>query len=86
MVLQFPLSEQQRWQLFSKLQGVNLLLMVMFLASSIYQHSPVRYLLFMAYAALWVSGILIPSEKMHRFFWLNVLMLLVCLYLGPSLV
>ncbi len=86
MVLTFPLSSAQRWQLYSNLQGINLLLMAAFLASSIYQHSPARYLLFMGYAALWVSGILIPSEKMHRFFGLNVLMLLVCLWLGPAIV
>lgn len=86
MVLTFPLAERQRWQLYTNLQGINLLLMVAFLASSIYQHSPVRYLLFMGYTALWASGILIPSEKMHRFFWLNVLMLLVCLWLGPGVV
>ena len=86
MVLTFPLTEPQRWQLYSKLQGINLLLVGMFTWSGFYEHSPLRLLLATCYAGLWLSGVLAPGEKFSRFFGLNVLMLLVCFYIGPAMV
>lgn len=86
MVLTFPLAERQRWQLYSKFQSGNLLLLITFLAVSIWQHSPVSYLLFMAHAALWVLGIVAPGQGMNRFFALSTLLLIVSLRLGYVLV
>jgi hypothetical protein len=85
MVVQFPLTSAQRWQLYSKLQAVNLLLVIMFIWSGYVEHSPLRFLLAVGYAALWVAGVRIPSENMSFFFGLNVVMLLVCIFLGPAL-
>jgi len=45
MVVQFPLTSAQRWQLYSKLQAVNLLLVIMFIWSGYGQHSPLRFLM-----------------------------------------
>lgn len=86
MILTFPLAEQQRWQLYSKLQGINLLLIGMFIWSGFYEHSPLRFLLAACYAGLWWCGVWAPGEKFNRFFGLNLLMLFICIYLGPALV
>lgn len=63
-----------------------MLLLITFLAVSIYYHSPLSYLLFMAHAALWVLGIVAPGERMNRFFGLSILLLIVSLCLGFALV
>jgi hypothetical protein len=86
MVLTFPLAERQRWQLYSKFQDAHLLLLIMFLAVSIYQHSPLAYLLFMAHTGVWVLGVAAPGEGMKRFFGLSTLLLIVSLRLGYALV
>ncbi|MCR5890399.1 hypothetical protein LRS06_21970 [Hymenobacter sp. J193] len=83
------LPAQQRWQLFSLLQGANLLLMAMLLANSLFLPSPLSYVLFTAHAIVWMAGIYLPSEKMCRYFWLNGLLPLIhigiiCLWLGTG--